>query len=199
MCQRIMSGHIDNQETETTVTRPSELRLGTDDLAKGLATCSMNGLDMNGVILRNVSSMKSSCGSPKTPTFKHSKSSKSTKKKISKITLPDWLIKWQAISKELPPINKNKKITLTIPPKKNCTQNIKPDNPKAEKLIIKKTKTDTVEKNNHQNIQKIQDKNAEKNINSQKKEIVPVINMFKMLPKAKFKLKKTEMTPQFKF
>ena len=38
-----------------------------------------------------------------------------------------------------------------------------------------------------------------KNINSQKKEIVPVINMFKMLPKAKFKLKKTEMTPQFKF
>ena len=52
-----------------------------------------------------------------------------------------------------------------------------------------------LEKNNHQNIQKIKDKNAEKNINSQKNEIVPVFNMFKMLPQAKFKLKKTEKTP----
>ena len=76
--------HIDNQEAETTVTRPSELRLGTADFAQGLATCSMNGVDMDGVILRNVSSMKSLCGSPKTPTFKSSKS----KKKISNFNNP---------------------------------------------------------------------------------------------------------------
>ena len=52
-----------------------------------------------------------------------------------------------------------------------------------------------LEKNNQQNIQKIKDNNAEKNIHSKKKEIVPVLNMFKMLPKAKFKIKKNRNYP----
>ena len=128
MCQSIMSLHIDNKEAETTVTRPSELGPDTADLAKGLAKCSMSGVDLDGVIWRNVSSMKSSCGSPKTPTFKSSKS----KQKISKIALPDWLIKWQTISKEHPPINENKKITLTIPQKKKCKKMQSPTTPKLK-------------------------------------------------------------------
>ena len=107
MCQRILSVHIDNFETEPTATRPSKLRLGTDDFAKGLAKCSLNGVDMDEVILRNVSSIKSLCVSPKKPLFK---SSKTSKKKISKIAFPHWLIKWQAISKEHPPLIKIKKL-----------------------------------------------------------------------------------------
>ena len=84
-----------------------------------------------------------------------------------------------------------RKIILTIPIKKKCPQNSKINNPKAKekssktKLTIKTP--NGVEKKKHQSVQKIKDTNAKK-INSQKKELVPILNMFKMLPQAKFRL-----------
>ena len=115
---------------------PSELRLGTESLVQRLATTQKLRIDVEGVILRNVNDLKSSCGSPKTAKFK-------PPKKVSKVTLPDWLIKWQKLSNEQPPTqNAKKKLTLIIPPKqkeetsfpksaKNSSKKIA--NPKAKK------------------------------------------------------------------
>ena len=78
---------------------PSELRLGTVSLAQGLATSKKLKIDVR---LRNISDMKGACGPPKIPNFK-------PPQKITKVTLPDWLIKWQKKSNEQPPEMRRKK------------------------------------------------------------------------------------------
>ena len=57
------------------VRMPSELWLGTEGLVQGLATSQKLRIDVEGVILRNVSDLKSLCGSPKTAKFKPPKKS----------------------------------------------------------------------------------------------------------------------------
>jgi hypothetical protein len=94
---------------------PSEIRLGIEILVQGFATTQKLRIDVEGVILRNVYYLKSLCGSPKTAKFK-------PPEKVSKVTLPDWLIKWQNLSNEQRPPSKKKckeKINFDNPPKTN--------------------------------------------------------------------------------
>ena len=133
------------------------------------------------------------CGSPKTAKFK-------PPKKVSKVTLPDWLIKWQKLSNEQPPTqNAKKKLTLIIPPKQKEETSFPKSAKNSSKKIAnpKAKKSESGQKKHHQSAKKIKDKNAEK-ITSQKTNPVPVnnaFNMFKMLPQAKFKLQKPKKDP----
>ena len=126
----------------TTTTEISDvLRVGNGmpkldmGLAQGLVMCKKLNVDENGITLRTLKSMNSMCGSPKTPIFKH-------KKKISKVILPDWLLKWQKMSIESPPpFKKIKEKTLpkTITPLKKATKaKTIFDNSKRKKKIMDK-------------------------------------------------------------
>jgi hypothetical protein len=113
-------------------------------LAQGLAMCKKLNVDENGITLRTLKSLNSMCGSPKTPIFKH-------KKKISKVILPDWLLKWQKMSIESsPPFKKIKEKTLpkTITPiNKGTKAKTIFDNSKRKKKIMDKKTTENVPKN----------------------------------------------------
>ena len=58
------------------------------------------------------------------------------------------------------------------------------------KRVTKKTPKKIDPKKTHQSVKKNEKKETAEKTNSKKPEIVPVINMFKLLPQAKFKLKK---------
>ena len=89
-------------------------------------------------------------GSPKIVNFK-------AKNKISKVTLPDWLIKWQTKCAESPP---SRFFFIKIgPPKDKITPKNNFDSPKMKKTKAKvttggKTPRKDIIKNKDQNVQK---------------------------------------------
>ena len=143
--------------------KPNQIVTGAPDTIR-------NGIDVESVILRNVVDLKSLCGSPKTAKFK-------PPQKVSKVTLPDWLIKWQKLSNEQPPQKiAKKKLTLIIPPEQKEETKF-PKSANSKKIANQKAKKEeSGQKKHHQSAKKIKKNNAEK-ITSQETNPVPVSNV----------------------
>ena len=81
-----------------------KLGLGIADLTKGVAKLSLSLSEKRDeVVVRTAESMQTKCVStplPNTPNFK-------SKKKTSKVALPDWLLNWQNDSKSTMPTRPN--------------------------------------------------------------------------------------------
>ena len=95
-----------------------------------MATTLRLVLDKNEVVVTELNNVNGMKGSPKTTNFK-------SKKKISKVALPDWLIKWQTKCAESPP---SRFFFIKIgPPKDKITPKVNFDSPKMKRLKAKVT------------------------------------------------------------
>ena len=81
---------------QTSTKKARDLGPEVASLTQGLATQLRLGLDKNEVVVTKLSNMNGMIWSPKATNFK-------SKKKISKVALPDWLIKWQEQKRRVPP------------------------------------------------------------------------------------------------